>query len=71
MTRKGNLRQSDIDAINRYHERTYKNFSIVFRINDDADIIEALNDAHKHNIAGRELIRSWFEDAQKYNATKK
>lgn len=65
MTRKGNLRQSDIDAINRYHEKTYKRFTIVFRIEDDAEIIKALNDAHEHGIASREVIKAWYEDANK------
>lgn len=67
MTRKGNLRQSDIDAINRYHEKTYKRFSIVFRIDDDAEIIAALDSAHEHGIASRAVIKAWYEDAQKHN----
>ena len=41
MTRKGNLRQSDKDAIKRYHEKTYKKYNIVFRKDEDVDIIAA------------------------------
>lgn len=65
MTRKGNLRQSDIDAINRYHEKTYKRYTIVFRIDDDKEIIKAIEEAHKHGIPTRELIGSWYEASKK------
>lgn len=64
MTRKGNLRQSDIDAINRYHKKTYKQYTIVFRIDDDKEIIDAIENAHAHGIAAREVIKAWFNASQ-------
>ena len=63
MTRKGNLRQSDRDAIARYIEKTYKQFAVKLRKDEDADIISALDDAHDHGISSREIIRSWYEAA--------
>ena len=52
---------SEIAASRRYDARTYKRFSILFRLDEDADIIAALDIAHEHGIAGRELIGEWFE----------
>lgn len=64
MTRKGNLRQSDKDAIKRYHEKNYKRYSMVFRYDTDADIIEALDEALAERKACRVLIREWFDEAK-------
>lgn len=61
MTRKGNLRDSDKAAIERYHRKTYKRFIIAFRRIEDADIIDAFEFAHENGMAGRELTREWFE----------
>lgn len=60
MTRKGNLRQSDRDAIARYTEKTYKTFGVKLRKEEDAEIIKSLEDAHEKGITSREWIRTMF-----------
>lgn len=64
MTRKGNLRQSDRDAIARYIEKTYRQFAVKLRKEEDADIISALDDAHERGISSRELLRAWYESSK-------
>lgn len=56
-------RQSDIEATRRYDAKTYKKMNIAFRVDDDADIISALDNAHDLGVSSRELIRSWYETA--------
>lgn len=57
--------QAHAEANRRYDEKTYKKFNIAFRIEDDADIIAELEEAHRDRVPGRELIREWHDKANK------
>ena len=64
MTRKGNLRQSDRDAIARYTEKTYKVISVKLRKDLDMDIIEDLEQAQRDGISYRAFIRSLYDKSK-------
>jgi hypothetical protein len=57
--------QAHADANKRYDDKTYKKYNIAFRIEEDADIIAALDQAHKKRQPGRELIHEWYDAANK------
>ena len=65
MKHKSSMLQCKRDATARYQEKTYKRYAIVFRKDDDADIIQEIDDAHLHGITSRELIRSWYEGSNR------
>lgn len=58
MTRKGNLRQSDRDAIARYDAKTYKIMTIKLRKDTDAEIIGSLELARRQGMS----YHRWLED---------
>lgn len=45
----------------RYDEKTYREFNIKLRVEDDADIIASLEEAKKQKIPYREWLRKFFE----------
>ena len=45
----------------RYDAKTYKTMLFKLRLEDDADIIEAIQEAQEHGISKREWLRSLFD----------
>jgi hypothetical protein len=43
-----------------YDEKTYKKLGIALRLDEDAEIISALEEASQHGIKRRETISDWF-----------
>ena len=56
------LTQAKREAIERYHERTYKRIVLALRLDEDADIINAMKEAQEKGIAYREWLRELFEN---------
>jgi hypothetical protein len=51
------------EAIARYDSKTYKKVLIALRIDEDADILESLQDAKDNGYSNREWLRQLFEGA--------
>lgn len=48
-------------ANDRYDSKTYVQFNVRLRIEDDADIIESISEAHGAGINNREWLRELFD----------
>lgn len=59
---KDNKSLSQIQAVARYRAKTYRDVSIKLRLEDDADIINALTEAKAKGISYREWLRELFEN---------
>lgn len=59
------LTQAKREAIERYHERTYKRVILALRLDEDADIIKDLADAQEHGISYREWLRELYDNQKK------
>ena len=55
-------KEAHIKAVNKYNKKVYKLIPLRLKIEDDADIIEALE---RSDISYRQLIRKWYEAANK------
>lgn len=53
--------QSELDAIDRYNERTYHLIAIKLRKEDDEDIIKDFLDAKERGIKSRDWLRTMYE----------
>lgn len=51
------------EANARYDEKTYKNFLFKLRIEEDADIIRAIQEAQENGTNKREWLRELFDKA--------
>lgn len=49
------------EANAKYDAKTYKQVNFRLRLEDDADILESLDEAKKKNISNREWLRELFE----------
>lgn len=49
------------EANSRYDAKTYKKINIALRLEDDADILEHLEDAKAKGLNNREWLRELFE----------
>lgn len=49
------------EANARYDEKTYKNFLFKLRIEEDADIIKAIQEAQENGTNKREWLRDLFD----------
>ena len=56
-----NNSQAKLDAVTRYEEKTYKRVFVALRLDEDADILESLQEAKEHGYTGREWVRQLFE----------
>ena len=52
------------EAVARYQAKTYKNIAVKLRLEEDADIIEALNEAQAKGISYREWLRELFDSKE-------
>lgn len=59
---KNNHSESQREAVARYHAKTYQKLTISLRLEEDADIIKAINDAQENGISYREWLRELFEN---------
>ena len=50
------------EAVARYDAKTYKKINIAFRKDDDADIIESIEEARNKGMSLREWARELFEN---------
>ena len=46
-----------------YDEKTYKTYRFLLRMDDDADIIEALEDCQARGLKSRESLRELYEES--------
>ena len=53
--------QAQREATARYDAKTYKKILIALRIEEDADIIESLEEAKKQGLSNREWLRELYE----------
>lgn len=60
MTREYSQARQEANA--RYDAKTYKTFAFKLRLEEDADIIESIQEAQEHGINKREWIRGLFEN---------
>ncbi len=49
------------EANARYDEKTYKQINFRLRKDEDADIIESIEEAKQNGLTGREWLRELFE----------
>lgn len=61
MSKYNGLTQAQSEANARYDAKTYKTFLFKLRVDDDADIIESLQNAQKNGMNKREWLRELFE----------
>lgn len=53
--------QAQAEATARYDAKTYKNYLFRLRLEDDADIIEDIEEAKENGLSYREWLRELFE----------
>ena len=61
MSKYNGLTQAQSAANAKYDAKTYKTFLFKLRIEDDADIIESIQNAQKNGLNKREWLRELFE----------
>ena len=53
------------EANKRYDAKTYKKYTLALRIEDDADIIQSIQEAQDQGLNKREWLRELFDLANK------
>ena len=61
MSKYNGLTPAQSEANAKYDAKTYKTFLFKLRIEDDADIIESIQNAQKSGVNKREWLRELFE----------
>ena len=49
------------NANRRYDEKTYKRYMVYLRMEDDADIIQSIEEAKEHGYSFRQWLRQLYE----------
>lgn len=53
---------AEAEAIAKYQAKTYKKINIALRVEDDAEIIKAWQEAQQKGISSREWLKSLYEN---------
>ena len=61
MARHSSSKEAQRRADARYKDKTYKQLAIRFRKDDDADMLEVLQNGHDDGVSFRKMLREWYE----------